>query len=185
MMPQASGSGGLGMRALLSLVLSAAALAGASSAWAESPPVTMMRDAREQVPAALLGVWKADPAASTPTARRSAIALRSFQYTGEGKLLVNFMSVGVDGRQSFGHWSLQVDGSPGYEYRSDNGSTPIAEIRLKKLDAHTFELSNLVGGELQSTGVYKLSPDGQTLTLTRNPNTPRQAVVVYRRFTGD
>lgn len=173
------------MRAMLSGLLSAAVLVGASQAWAESPPVTMMRDAREQAPAALLGVWKADPAASTPTARRSAIALRSFQYTAEGKLLVNFMSVGVDGGQSFGHWAVQLDGSPGYEYRSDNGSTPIAEIRLKKVDERTFQLSNLVGGALQSTAVYTLSADGQTLTLTRNPNTPRQAVIVYRKFTGD
>lgn len=171
------------MRRVLSSLLAATLLTGAAPARAESPPVTMMRDAREQVPAALLGVWRADPAASSPSSRPTAIALRSFQYTGEGKILVNFMSVGLDGRQSFGHWSLQVDGSPGYEYRSDNGSTPIAEIRLKKVDALTYNLSNHVGGELQSTATYKLSPDGKTLTLTRHGKSG-DTVIVYRKFAG-
>lgn len=149
-----------------------------SPALAESKPKMMMADAREMLPDDLVGVWK-----SAPNARQTA-HLRSFQYTADGKLLVNFINIGLDGKQMIGHWSLQVDGSPGYEYRSDNASTPIAEIRFKKVSPRTFELSNIVAGELQSQAVYILSEDGKTLNLTRTPKNGPQTKVQYVKWDG-
>lgn len=144
----------------------------------------MARDAREQAPPALLGIWKVDAAASTPSSTPQAIQLRSFQYTADGKVLVNFVNISASGKQMVGNWNLQLDGSPGYEYRSDNGSTPIAEIRFTKVDAYTLNLTNSVAGVVESTAVYKLSDDGQTLTMTRSPKKGPQTKTVYKRWDG-
>ncbi|WP_421729559.1 hypothetical protein [Brevundimonas sp.] len=141
----------------------------------------MKRDARERAPAALLGVWEADIAASTySTPPRQH--LRSFFYTAEGKLMVSFLTLGADGRQSAGHWAVQLDGTPGLEYFAANGSTPYAEIRLTPVDAQTFTVTNTYAGEQASTASYVLSNEGQTLTITRTPKSGNRSVVVYHRW---
>jgi hypothetical protein len=168
---------------LIAAGLMAAALA-TSPVLAQHAQIPMIPDAREQANPALMGVWKVDPAASTPGSANGAAQFRTFQFTAEGKLMVTFATIQANGRQTFGHWSLQVDGSPGYEYHSGNASTPIAELRLTKADERTYNLTNSVHGKVQSTAVYALSEDGQILTLTRNPGSAREARIVYRKFEG-
>lgn len=170
------------MRIVTALVISATVLM-AQSAQAQGR-VPMIRDAREQTPAALLGVWKVDNSAAPPTAQAARSQLRSFQLTADGKLMVAFITIRADGSQSFGHWALQVDGSSGSEYRSDNGSVPVAEIRFKKVDDTTFNLSNTVGGEVEATSVWKLSDNGATLTATRTARSGAAAVTVYKKWDG-
>jgi hypothetical protein len=169
------------MRILTALAFSATVLM-AQSAQAQDR-VPMIPDAREQTPAALLGLWKVDGAASTP-ASTARSQLRSFSLTADGKLMVAFLTIRADGSQSFGHWSLQVDGSPGSEYRSDNRSVPVAEIRFKKVDETTLNLSNTVAGEVKATSVWKLSDNGATLTATRTPRGGATTVTVYKKWDG-
>lgn len=170
---------------LVPLVCLMAQAGPSARAQTQATPPSRVPDAREQVPAGLIGIWKLDTGASSAAAAgKNVIQLRSFQYSEDGRLLVNFIMVGEDARQMFGHWELQVDGSSGYEFRSDNGSTPIAEIRFKKVDAHTFDLSNLVAGELQSTALYKLSDDEKTLTMTRSNKKGEKTTYIYRRWDG-
>jgi hypothetical protein len=176
------------MRIIKSTLFSLVLLAGGvGAAQAQAPaipgpakPTPMVRDAREQIPAVMLGVWKADASPARP-----GIQLRTFQLTEEGKLMVSFLNIGADGKQSFGHWWLQVDGvSTGYEYYNDNYSTPIAVIRLKKVDDYTFDLTNTVAGKESSKTLYKFSPDGSTFTLVRAPGTPKEAASVYHKWDG-
>lgn len=65
-------------------------------------------DARQQVPNALLGAWKADVAASHYTDPSPRKALRFFAYTEGGKVLVSFMTLNAKGQLSSGHWAAQV-----------------------------------------------------------------------------
>lgn len=170
-------------RLTAALAVAAAALAAPALAQ-QHPRVPLIPDAREMANPDLMGVWVVDQAASKPSAAPGVTQLRTFQFTADGKILVSFITARPDGTQSFGHWSLQVDGSPGYEYRSDNASIPIAEIRLTKADERTYNLTNSVGGHVESRATYTLSEDGQTLTLTRNPGPSPTAVIVYRKFKG-
>ena len=140
------------------------------------------RDPREQAPAALLGVWKADIAASSYGANPPREHFRSFQYTEDGKVMVHFATINAAGQTSHGHWSLQLDGTPGYEYLSSNGAMPLAEIRLTKVDERTLALTNSTHGKVNSTARYELSPDGGVLTLVRNPGAANESRVVYRKW---
>jgi hypothetical protein len=143
-----------------------------------------VRDVRQTAPAALLGTWKVDQAASTPPTTPQAIQLRTFQYAEDGKLLVSFINIAADGTQELGNWSLHLDGSAGYERRSDNGSTPIAEIRFRKIDEHRLDLTNTAGGVVAATAVYTLSADGKTLTAVRKAAGGAMTTTVYKRWTG-
>ena len=167
-------------RAATLLLLACAApglAAAAASAGAGAP-----RDPREQAPAALLGVWKADIAASSYGANPPREHFRSFQYTEDGKVMVHFATINAAGQTSHGHWSLQLDGTPGYEYLSSNGAMPLAEIRLTKVDERTLALTNSTHGKVNSTARYELSQDGRSLTLVRNPGAANESRVVYRKW---
>lgn len=168
-----------GSHLLLAVLLSCAAAPSLAQAPSSEPP----RDPREMAPAALLGVWKADIAASTYGANPPREHFRSFQYTEDGKVMVHFGTINAAGAMSHGHWALQLDGTPGYEYLSTNGSMAEAEIRLTKVDEYTLNLTNSMHGKVNSTATYKLSPNGDTLTLTRNPTSPNPVKIVYRRWT--
>jgi hypothetical protein len=172
---------------IVNFLLTLSLLATAGGAWAQTPApaaAPLVRDAREQVPAGMLGIWKVDPALSKPS-RPDMTQMRSFSLTQDGKLMVAFMSVDAAGKQSWGHWWLQVDGvTQGYEYRNDNGSTPIAVIQLRKVDQYTYDLTNTVAGVQASKTLYAFSPDFKTFTLTRAPGTPNAAVSVFRKWDG-
>jgi hypothetical protein len=168
-------------------LMSVAAVAGfGSQAAAQSATsgegASIARDARESAPAALMGVWRADVAASTYIGAPPQDHFRIFQYTGEGRIMVSFMTLFADGRVSSGHWAAELDGAPGLEYFSSNGMTPYAVIHLKQRDPNTFELTNSHYGAVASTGVYRLSEDGNTLTLERNPGSETSTQIVYRRW---
>jgi hypothetical protein len=163
--------------AAVALALLAPAAASAAAAGGQ-----VRRDAREQAPPALIGVWKADVAASTFPGAAPREQLRTFQYTAEGKVMVSFLTINAQGEQDAGHWVVQLDGTPGHEYHTRNGAVPLAELKLVQADPYTFNLTNSVGGVVASRGVYKLSEDGRTLTLIRSPGAANQTQVVYRRW---
>ena len=164
----------------LALIAPGAALAQTAAAPTAAPHVRS--DAREQVPAALLGMWKADIAASAYTSTPPREALRSFQYTADAKVLVTFMTVGADGNVTMGHWAAQVDGSEALEYHSNAGSTPYNVVTLSKVDERNFNLVVSRAGVTSITGTYLLSEDGQTLTYKYTAS-GKDTTVVYRRWT--
>lgn len=170
--------------AFLPVLLIGASLAAQAPAQAQSGgrDVPMVqRDAREYLDLGLLGVWRADIEASTYLGSAPQEHLRSFQYTADGLLMVTFFTRSAQGEQSSGHWALKLDGSPGYEYHSANGATPYAAITLTMIDARTFNLTAGRWGSVHSTSVYRLSEDGQTLTLVRS-SAAGESTVVYRRW---
>jgi hypothetical protein len=167
----------------LTLIAPGVALAQAAPAPAPAAaPAHVRSDAREQVPAALLGMWKADIAASTYSSTPPREALRSFQYTADAKVLVTFMTVGADGAVTMGHWAAQVDGTQALEYHSNAGSTPYNVVTLTKVDERNFNLVVSRAGVTNITGTYLLSEDGQTLTYKYVAG-GKETTVVYRRWT--
>jgi hypothetical protein len=161
------------IRCLIGLALSAGLGLGAQQAMSAEA----YRDAREQVPAALIGPWKVDMAASTYAGTKPQAALRTFQYTEDGKVLVTFMTLGANGAYSTGHWAAHPDGTPGIEYHSSAGSIPYNVVSLKKVDETTLNLTVTRHGKVTLEAVYTLSADGKTLTYTYGDNR-----LVYRRW---
>lgn len=170
-------------RTLRSLALAlTASLAFSSAGFAQTAPAApAVTDAREMTPAALLGVWGADVAASTYASTPPREQLRIFQYTEDAKLLVMFLNQNASGGQSGGHWAVQVDGTPGIEYHSSRGSIPYNVVTLTKVDARTFDLTVTRNGELDLTGRYVLAEDGSTLTYTYGAG-DRATRILYRRW---
>lgn len=175
------------LKILGATLLAGIALAAAPLAFAQQPQVTtpatqapqqQLRDAREQTPG-LIGLWKADLPASTyaAPAQKPKIALRSFAYTEEGKVLVTFMTLGANGRYSTGHWAAQVDGSPAIEYHSAGGSIPYNVVNFTKVDDKNFNLIVTRAGHIDIRATYKLSDDQKTLTYAYGGNT-----IVYKRW---
>lgn len=166
------------MRAFRSSLLAAfvtlAPLAAPASA-AEAP--FKGRDAREQLPAGMLGPWKADLAASTYTGTKPRVATRTFEYTADGKVLVTFQTVRADGGYTTGHWAAYTDGTPGIEYHNSAGSTPFNVVSFRKKDEAHFDLTVSRGGKVEIEATYALSADGKTLTYRYDGIT-----VVYRRW---
>lgn len=171
------------MRAALGMTL-AMALAVPALAQAPAPAQTpalaappVRRDAREQAPPGLIGLWKADIAASTYSGAKPKSALRSFAYTADGKVLVTFMTVGASGAYSAGHWAAQPDGSDSLEYHSAAGSTPYNIVRLTKTDDKNLDVEIVRFGKVTDHYHYTLSDDLKTLTYTY-PNNK----IVYRKW---
>ncbi len=135
------------------------------------------RDAREQVPAALIGPWKVDMEASRYAGNKPRAALRTFQYTADGKVLVTFMTYGANGSYSTGHWAAQVDGTPGIEYHSSAGAMPYNVVSFKKISETTLNLTVTRHGKVTLEAVYTLSADGKMLTYAYGDNS-----IVYRRW---
>ncbi len=135
------------------------------------------RDAREQVPPALLGIWKVDMDSSTYSGSKPKVALRSFQYTQDGKVLVTFITLNAAGVYSTGHWAAQLDGTDAIEYHSSAGSIPYNVVRLTKLDERNLQLVVLRHGQVSMNATYQISEDGTTLTYKYGSN-----VLVYRRW---
>jgi hypothetical protein len=172
------------MRFSLGLSLSAAVLLATAQVAlaAPAPPgaPAVRRDARESVPAALIGAWKVDLARSTYAGTPPRNHLRFFEYTADGKIMVTFMTLSATGAQSTGHWSVQVDGSPGIEYTRSYGSTPYNIVTLTKADEYTFNLTVARHGVMNQTGTFKLSPDGETLTYTYATGAGNTTVIYSR-----
>ena len=134
-------------------------------------------DARQQVPDALLGPWKADIPASHYTDPPPRKALRFFSYTEGGRVLVSFMTLNAKGQYSSGHWAAQVDGTPAIEYHSQGGSIPFNVVYFTKVDDYDYHLVVKRNGRLEITADYSLSRDGRTLSYRYG-----DTVVVYHRW---
>lgn len=151
---------------------------------AESGPVRVPANAQEQAPEALLGVWKADVAASRYTGTPPRENFRTFSYTDEGKVLVISQTLNAQGRTSALHWAVQLDGAPGKEFTQVSRSTPASLVGLKKQDDRTFIMTVWKHGHVDLAGQMKLSEDGQTLTYTYGRPGGPQNNIVYRRWGG-
>lgn len=180
----------LSLAASLSAVsLSAALLFGAASASAQTAaqpaapaaPVAHV-DARERVPAALLGFWKADVAASTYSGAAPREQLRLFSYTADAKVLVTFINTNAAGVTSSGHWAAQVDGSEALEYHSSAGSIAYNVVTLTKVDERNLNLTVGRAGVEDMKGSYALSEDGQTLTYTYQYGSGPVVTILYRKY---
>lgn len=137
---------------------------------------TQYRDAREQLPEAFLGFWEADLEASTFSGNTPRRALRTFQMTEGGKVLVTFATWNDSGALSMGHWAAQVDGTEGIEYHIRAGSIPYNTVRLTMVDDSNLELS-VLRHEVESLGAtYHISEDAEVLTYAYDETT-----IVYRR----
>jgi hypothetical protein len=153
----------------------------AGAALALSLPVTAasaageLRDAREQAPAGMIGMWKVDLAASTYAGTKPQAAVRTIAYTEDGKILVSFATLNAAGNLSSGHWAVQVDGTPGIEYHSSAGGLAYNVINVKKVDDSTLHLAVTRHGKLDMEATYKISADGKVLTYSYGKN-----VLVYR-----
>ena len=134
-----------------------------------------LRDAREQAPAALIGHWKADLAASTYTGNKPQAATRSFAYTEGGRVLVSFATLTASGALTSGHWAAQVDGTPAIEYHSSAGAIAYNVVSFRKLDERTLSLTVTRHGKLDLEARYQLAADGRTLTYSYDGNS-----IVYR-----
>jgi hypothetical protein len=145
---------------------------------ADSPsPAPFHRDARELAPVALIGLWKADLAASSFKGTAPRAAIRSFAFTEGGRVLVAFHTLDARGVLTSGHWAAQVDGTPAVEYHSTAGSIPFNVVTLRKIDETTLALTVTRNGRTDIEGTYRLSPDGQTLTYSYSGN-----VLVYHHW---
>ena len=152
-----------------------AALAGLTPAQAaEGDAIT---DAREQAPDGLIGMWKADIAASTFSGSPPKAMIRTFAYTEDGKVLVSFATHNASGRVSSGHWAAQVDGTPGIEYHSSAGSVPYNVVSWKLIGEGRLALDVSRHGELSLQAIYQLSDDKETLEYSYGDTT-----VIYRRW---
>ncbi|MBC2667154.1 hypothetical protein H7F51_16665 [Novosphingobium flavum] len=160
-------------------ILASAALAGAIIApqarAAEPAPGAALHDAREQAPAALIGTWKVDLAASTYTGPKPQAAIRSFAYTEGGKILVSFTTLTANGALTSGHWAAQVDGTPAIEYHSSAGALAFNVVSLTKANDTTLNLVVSRNGKVSLKATYSLSADGKVLTYSYDGN-----VIIYR-----
>lgn len=154
----------------------AMSIAGAMPAMAA--PGAIVTDAREQAPKGLIGMWKADIAASTYKGPKPQAAWRSFAYTERGKVLVSFATRNAGGVISSGHWAAQVDGTPAIEYHSSARSVPYNVVSWKLVGKGRLELIVSRHGVVDLQATYQLSDDGQTLTYSYGDTT-----IVYRRWT--
>lgn len=162
---------------LVSALMAAPAMSASAPATPGAPAPEGHRDAREIIPAALIGPWKVDLAASRYAGNKPRVAARTFAYTEDGKVLVTFMTVGANGAYSTGHWAVQADGTPGNEYHSAAGSIPYNVVSLKKINETTLNLTVTRHGKVSIEAVYTLSNDGKTLTYAYGENN-----IVYRRW---
>jgi hypothetical protein len=169
--------------ALAAVLFSCGALAApAFAAPAAAPARAAPTNAQEQAPEALLGVWKADVAASRYTGAAPRSNIRTFSYTQDGKVLVTSITRTAAGRTTMLHWAVQLDGQPGLEFIQANRSVPSSLVGLKKEDERTLVMTVWKHGTVDLTGEMRLSEDGATLTYSYGPPGRAQNVIVYRRW---
>ncbi|MCW2387315.1 hypothetical protein M2333_000361 [Sphingobium sp. B11D3B] len=161
------------IRTLLAGAMMATSLSVSPVSAAE--PAQSLRDAREQAPAGIIGLWKVDLVASTYKGAKPQAAIRSFAYTEDGKILVSFTTLTASGALTSGHWAAQVDGTPGIEYHSTAGGLAYNVVSLRKVDDATLSLTVTRHGKVDLQATYKISPDGKTLTYSYDGN-----ILIYR-----
>ena len=167
---------------LIRTSLAAVFILAASAAMAQpAPRAEIRRNAQEQIPDGLIGAWKLDLVASKYEATAPKMQYRIFDYTHDGKLLVDYITLSANGAQAAGNWAVSLDGSEGLEYTRAYGSTPFAVVTLKKTDEATFNLTAARFGKVFETGTFTLSLDGNMLTFSFDAD-GKHNVAVYRRW---
>lgn len=161
-------------------VLACAALVAASSAVAD------IAVASESDP--IIGTWVLDLERSKyEVGQPPRSAVRKFDYTRDGLILVTLDSVNAQGAASSTHWYLSLDGREQPEYTRAEGTTPILWIAIKPIDGYTKELTGrkLQGGTMTITTrmTFTVSQDRKTLTITyKDPVTGKETnTAVYDR----
>lgn len=177
----------MGLRSGLAVALAAVVVSSlAGQSWSQESRATAAKadmrqaSAEEQAPEALLGAWKADVAASTYAGARPRENIRTFSYTAAGKVLITSLTLGANGRAAMLHWTVQLDGAPGDEFQSFNGSTPTNVVRLKKQDDTTLVMTVSKHGVVTLTGSFRLSADGKTLTYDYGGATGRNVIIYHK-----
>lgn len=171
------------MRTIFSIFTAFVVVFGAVSAVnAQSRPM-VAANAQEVAPEELLGVWKADIAASHYVGTAPQNNIRSFSYTEGGKVLVTSTTRNAAGRISMLHWAVQLDGTPAAEYTQVSRSTPASLVGLKMEDSQTFVMTVLEHGQITLVGEMKLSDAGETLTYSYGAPGAEQNRIVYHRWT--
>lgn len=147
---------------------------------APGPAVQPLRNAQEQAPDALIGVWKADIAASRYSGPKPRNNIRTFSYTQDGKLLVTSLTLNAEGRVATLNWTVQLDGTPGAEFQDRAGSIPTNVVVLKKQDERTLAMIVSNRGTVALTGSFKLSDDGKTLTYDYGGATSHNTIIYHK-----
>ena len=166
-----------------------AALTLTTIAAAAQPPLAPLnegamavrRNAGEQIPAAFIGNWKLDLAASKYGTAAPKMQYRIFDYTADGKFLCTYITRTAKDVFSSGNWAVQLDGSPGPEYTRNYGSTPFAIVTLKKVNETTLHLTAARFGKVFEEGDFTISPDGNTVTFDYGQG-DKHDIAIYHRW---
>ncbi|WP_173568509.1 hypothetical protein [Acetobacter conturbans] len=103
---------------------------------------------------------------------------RIFDYTEQGMLLVDYLTMTTNGTLTSGNWTSAFDGSFRPEYMRPYGATPFAMVRLVKTADHALDLVAMKNGVVFETGRLVIAPDGKTLTFTYQAG-GKTSVAVY------
>lgn len=164
---------------VISVALTAVLIA---SVQAQASADEAIRDAREQVPAKLIGAWKLSVSESKfPSGKPPKASYRFFEYTENGKLLGIYQNVGADGTVAAGNWTVSFDGLWQPYFQRKSGSTPFAMLLGSNPDDRTVGLQVKSKGVITLTAQFVLSQDGEVLTYTTESGGDR-TVMVYRRW---
>ena len=148
---------------------------GGQAIWAQSP-----KDP-------LIGTWVADVAKSNFFGGVPKSVKRTYDYTENGNILVTREMISADGKPSFLHWVLSVDGKEHGEYNRASGATPTFFLSGKAVDEHTKTVHDRkADGTADINYTYKVSEDGNTLTIsstyTLNGKSGSNLEVYHREF---
>jgi hypothetical protein len=131
----------------------------------------------------LIGTWSLNVAKSQYPGTPPKAITRTFDYTLDGMILCAYETTDAQGKKSFTHWFMGLDGKEHPEFGRATGATPIWFLSTKIIDTHTKEITDrrvVAPGEPQRIINYTfvVSPDGKTLTTTaRSTNTQGQPTV--------
>lgn len=133
------------MKARKMMLSVALCLAGAALSFAQSPE---------------MGTWKLNDAKSKIPA--GAPKNTTVVYTAAGdNVKVTTDGTGRDGQPAHTEWTGKFDGKD-YPLTGDSSADSRS---YKRINDHTLELANKMGGKVVATGRIVVSPDGKTRTL--------------------
>lgn len=138
------------------------------------------RSAWEQTPAAFIGNWKLDLAASKYGTTAPKMQYRIFDYTADGRFMCTYITRNARDGYASGNWAVSLDGTPGVEYTRAYGSTPFAIVTLKKVSETTLHLTAARYGKVFEEGDLTISPDGNTLTFDYGQGDKHDTAVYHR-----
>ena len=124
----------------------------------------------------LIGTWRSQDSG----------AIRTFDYTLDGMILVTIRGTNAQGAPTFVHWFLGLDGKEHPEFGRTTGASPIWFLSAKIIDTHTKEILDrrvVAPGQPQRiiNYTFAVSPDGNTFTSTaRSTNAQGEPTVTVQ-----